>query len=161
MSAWRTLDRVSLLVEVDAATALGACEAALGVEGLTLGIEAASAEARALPVGKWIARGAQGARDPWSDPADHLIAGLTATLKDGRVLTIRPAPRRAVGPDLIALVFGLEERFARVERAWLRVHRLDAPRPDTHLLLGERNPPVGAEEETLWDAIGRALAKPA
>ena len=157
MNAWRTLDRASLLVEVDASTTLGECEAALRGEGLTLGLEAVGPLATGLVVGTWLARGAPGARDPWEDPANHLVAGLTATLHDGRTLTIRPAPRRAVGPDLIALVVGMEDRYARIERAWLRVHRLDAPRPPAHPLVAERSPPVSDEETALLDAIARAL----
>jgi alkyldihydroxyacetonephosphate synthase len=155
VSAWRTLDVASLLVEVDATTTLGACEAALGAEGLTLGLEGADL---GLAVGRWLARGAPGARDPWADPADHLVAGLTATLLDGRTLSICPSPRRAVGPDLITLVVGMEDRYARVERAWLRVHRLDAPRPGIHPLAAEKNPPLSDGERALLDAIARSLA---
>jgi alkyldihydroxyacetonephosphate synthase len=154
MSASWNLDRASLLVDVSAKATLGACEDAMRAEGLTLGLEAMDREAE---VGTWLAKGAKGARDPWSDPADHLVAGLVATLGDGRTLTIRPTPRRAVGPDLIALVVGMEGRYARVERAWLRVHRLDAPRPEVHPLASERNPPMTEDERGLLDAIGKAL----
>jgi alkyldihydroxyacetonephosphate synthase len=157
VSGWRTLDRASLLVEVDATTILGACEAALQAEGLSLGLEALEAADATLAVGPWLAGGARGARDPWADPADHLVAGLTATLKDGRTLVIRPSPRRAVGPDLIALVVGMEERYARIERAWLRVHRVGAPRAHVHALVAERNPPVSEEEEGLLEAIAGAM----
>jgi alkyldihydroxyacetonephosphate synthase len=159
VSAWISLDRRSLLVEVEGGTILGDCEAALQAEGLTLGIEAIDPSlAATVTVKGWLARGAPGARDPWADPADHLVAGLTATLTDGRTLVVRPAPRRAVGPDLIALVVGMEERYARVECAWLRAHLRDAPRPEAHPLVAERNPPVSEEEERLLEAIGRALA---
>jgi alkyldihydroxyacetonephosphate synthase len=159
VSAWRTLDRASLLVELEAAAILGVCEAALQAEGLTLGLEAIDAKlAASVTVGAWLAQGAPGARDPWSDPADHLVAGLTATLNDGPTLTIRPAPRRAVGPDLIALVVGMNERYARVERAWLRIHRRDAARPEAHAFVAERNPPVSEDEAHLLAAIGDALA---
>ena len=101
--------------------------------------------------------GAHGARDPWTDPADHLLAGLEATLHDGRTLSIRPTPRRAVGPDLVALVIGMNERYGRIERAWLRVHRLDAPRPMAHPLVADRNPPLSDEEEAMLESIARAL----
>jgi alkyldihydroxyacetonephosphate synthase len=154
VTGWRTLDRASLLVELEATTRLGACEDALRSEGMTLGLEILDREAS---VGPWLASGARGARDPWADPADHLVAGLVATLRDGRTLTVRPTPRRAVGPDLIALVVGMEERYARIERVWLRVHRLDAPRPATHPLRAERNPPLSGDEAALLAAIARAL----
>lgn len=157
MSGWRTLDRASLLVEVDGSTTLDACEAALQAVGLTLGLETVATSMKAMPVGAWLADGAPGARDPWEDPADHLVAGLTALLHDGRTLAIRPAPRRAVGPDLVALVVGMRERYARVETVWLRVHRADAPRADAHLLVADRNPPVGDDELRLLAAIEAAL----
>jgi hypothetical protein len=51
----------------------------------------------------------------------------------------------------------MKERYARVERAWLRVHLKDAPRARVHALEAERNPAVSAEEERLFEAIGREL----
>ncbi len=154
MSGAARVDLASLLVEVDAGATLGECEDALSGQGLTLGLDAVERDAK---VGAWLARGAAGARDPWSDPADHLVAGLVATLRDGRTLEIRPTPRRAVGPDLVALVVGMEERFARVEKAWLRVHRRDAPRAAVHALVAERNPGVSEEEKRLLEAIAREM----
>jgi alkyldihydroxyacetonephosphate synthase len=144
-----------LLIEVDARTTLAGCEETLAKEGLTLGVGEAADPA--LDFGTWLARGAPGARDAWSDPADHLVAGLDVRLVGGERLSIRPAPRRAVGPDLIALVVGLEGRFGKVERAWIRVHRRDAPAPATHPLVADRNPPMTDGEGALFDAIERAL----
>ena len=155
MTSGVTLDRVSLLVEVEARTTLSACEEMLAKDGLTLGLSEAADTA--LDFGSWLARGAPGARDAWSDPADHLVAGLDVRLVGGERLSIRPAPRRAVGPDLMALVMGLEGRFGKVERAWIRVHRKDAPAPATHPLVAERNPPMTEGERALFDAIEKAL----
>jgi alkyldihydroxyacetonephosphate synthase len=148
------IDRASLLAEMDATTTLGACEDALRAEGLTLDLTAFD---RGTTIGAWLARGAAGARDPWSDPADHLVAGLDATMRDGTKLSIRPTPRRAVGPDLIALVVGMNDRYARVDRAWLRVHPLNGDRARVHPLVADRNPPVNDDETKLLDAIDRAL----
>lgn len=155
MTSGATLDRVSLLVEVEARTTLGACEEMLAKDGLTLGLSEATDTA--LDFGTWLARGAPGARDAWSDPADHLVAGLDVRLAFGERLSIRPAPRRAVGPDLMALVMGLEGRFGKVERAWIRVHRKDAPAPATHPLVADRNPPMTDGERAMFDAIEKAL----
>jgi alkyldihydroxyacetonephosphate synthase len=148
------VDRASLLALVDGRMTLGACEDALGQDGLTLGLDALD---RTLEIGAWLAGGAHGARDPWTDPADHLVAGLDATLRDGRQLSIRPAPRRAVGPDLIALIVGMAERYARVDRAWLRVHPRGASRPAAHPLTAERNPPLTDAETALLQAMDQAL----
>lgn len=147
------IDRQSLIVDVDAATSLASLERALAAEGLTLGFAAMDEG-----IGDWLARGAPGAPSAFADPADHLVAGFSATLRSGRRIDIRPSPRRAVGPDLGALVFGAEGRFASLDRVWLRVYAKGARRvglPTTGLDL---DPPVSPEEATLLDAIARELA---
>lgn len=146
-----SIDRASLLVRVPGAVTLAQLDELLEKEGLTLGVHV---EDTSISIADWIARGAPGAPSPFADPADHLLAGLSATLHDGRHLEIRRSPRRAVGPDLIALVFGAGERFATLDRAWLRVHPRGverapaAPAPD---------PALSPEESALVDAIAREL----
>jgi alkyldihydroxyacetonephosphate synthase len=149
------VDRTSLLVEVDATVSLGECEDVLHAVGLTLGVAPLD---RGATVGDWLARGADGAPDSWSDPADHLVAGIDATLRGGRRLSIRPAPRRAVGPDLVALLVGTRGRFATIERAWLRVHHTSGERARVHPLAFDRDPPLGEDESRLLDAIERELS---
>ncbi len=149
------VDRASLLAEVDAALPLAACEAALRVQGLTL--DAGVAADAESTVGAWLDRGAPGARDPWLDPADHVVAGLEATLPDGRTLLVRPAPRRAVGPDLVALVVGMNGRYAKLTRAWLRVHPVGVARPSTHPLVADRAPAVTVGEAALLERIAHEL----
>jgi alkyldihydroxyacetonephosphate synthase len=151
------IDRTSLLVEVEAAATLGALEDALRKDGLTLRVEPLD---RALTVGDWLAQGAHGAPDPWSDPADHLDAGLDATLKDGRKLAIRPAPRRAVGPDLIAMFVGMAGRFGAIDAAWLRVHPVAGDVARVHVLVADRDPPMTDAETRLLEAIARELRAP-
>ncbi len=147
------VDLESLLADFSGDTTLAEAEAALGKEGLTLGASSAP-----MTVAEWIARGAPGARDAWLDPADHLIAGFEATLKSGTVIKVRPAPRRAVGPDLLALLFGAKGRYGTITRAWLRVHRLGVPRATTSTpFVSERNPAVSSDEEALLAAIAREL----
>jgi alkyldihydroxyacetonephosphate synthase len=148
------LDRESLLACIDAATDLAAAERQLNDSGLTLDLDTALASGA---LGDWLARGAPGARDRWLDPADQLLAGLDATLPDGRPLRIHPAPRRAVGPDLTALFVGAGGRFGRIDRAWMRVHRRDATRAAAPAFELERDPPVSDGERGLLDAIARTL----
>ena len=147
------LDRDSLLVCIDATTDLATAERQLNETGLTLDL----APSATGPLGAWLARGAPGARDRWLDPADQLLAGLDATLSDGRSLVVHPAPRRAVGPDLTALFVGAGERFGRIDRAWMRVHRRDATRPTAPPFELDRDPPVSDGERGLLEAITRAL----
>ena len=108
-----TVDTASQLVHARGDATLVEVERALAAAGLTLGIDPAAAGAPPLgetTVAAWIAAGAPGAPDAWLDPVDHLVAGFTARLASGADLAVRPAPRRAVGPDLFALFHGAGER---------------------------------------------------
>jgi len=147
------IDRTSLLACVVGTTDLHALERHLNDAGLTLDARIDSS----TTVAEWLARGAPGARDRWLDPVDQLLAGLEATLADGRVLRIRPAPRRSVGPDLTALFVGAGGRFGRIDRAWLRVHPRGVRRPSSAPFRHEREPPLNAGEQSILDAIARGL----
>ena len=139
----------------------------LGYVGLPLAVEFGKRYATlgfdvkahaATTLADWLASGAPGAPSAFADPADHLVAGLEATLVNGKKLEVRPGPRRAVGPDLVALVVGTRGHVGRIERAWLRVHRRDARRPLLPLPPGyDLDPPVSLEEAALMEAIARAL----
>ena len=156
------IDSMSLLVQAPANATLGAIEQELSGFELTLGValegERAGEMAR-MQIGAWLAQGAPGAPSAFADPADHLVAGLVATLPSGKRLEVRPVPRRAVGPDLTALFFGVKGAFGPIERAWLRVHRKDA-RHVTLLLPGvDLDPPMSEAESTLAAAISCELMK--
>jgi alkyldihydroxyacetonephosphate synthase len=145
------LDRESLLARIDGAIDMTQAERRLNDAGLTL-------DARLPPhttMADWLAQGAPGARDGWLDPVDQLLAGLDGTLSGGRKLAIRPAPRRAVGPDLTALFIGAGGRFGRVDRAWMRVHKLGTPRPTAPPFEHDRDPPLSSGESALLDAVSR------
>jgi alkyldihydroxyacetonephosphate synthase len=156
-SAWRReveVDRASLLVHAPAAARLEEIEAAARRVGATLGL---GEDPREATVGDWLSAGTPGVRDPLADPVDHAIAGLEARMADGHVLAVRAAPRRAVGPDLIALVVGARDRFATPLSAAIRIHLLDAPAVSTDPVEVDRDPPLGEGEAALVEAIGRAL----
>jgi alkyldihydroxyacetonephosphate synthase len=146
------IDEVSLLVEVAGEVPLDELEGALGARGLTLDAPDLSRSVRG-----WLDAGAPGARDRWLDPADQIVAGLEGTLRDGRTLRIAPAPRRAVGPDLTALVLGCGGRFVTTTRAWLRVHKVGVARPSAPFD-APRDPPLSDAEAELVARIARALA---
>lgn len=150
------LDLASLLAEVDGSSTLDAVETDLAARGLTMGV-ALDGERGGWTVARWLGEGAPGAPSSFADPADHLVAGLCAALPDGRRLLVHPCPRRAVGPDLVALAVGTGGRLARVERAWLRVHRREATRPAIPLPGVELDPPVSEAEARLLDAVAREL----
>ncbi len=148
------IDRESLLVSVAGATDLATLERRLNDVDLTLDVRF---DAPAPTVADWLAQGAPGTRDPWQDPTDQILAGLDATLTDGRRLHIPPAPRRSVGPDLTALLVGAAGRFGRIDRCWLRVHPRGVVRPTSAPFRWDRDPPLGADERDLLDRIAREL----
>jgi alkyldihydroxyacetonephosphate synthase len=150
------VDAKSLVADVPGSLTLAQVEQALSRDALTLDLVRGVAPGEAT-VADWLADGAPGARDPWVDPVDHLVAGLDARLRDGMELRIRPGPRRAVGPDLVALFFGARGRFGTIERAHLRIHVLSARRASTHPFVHPRDPPLSAGETQLLDAIAREL----
>lgn len=156
MSPPLTIDAVSLLVQVTADHRLDALETELAARGFTLGVALADAGSD-VAVGEWLAKGAPGAPSAFADPADHLLAGLEASLPSGDKLEVRAGPRRAVGPDLTALFVGAHGRFGRIDRAWLRIHRLHARRPALPLPAGDLDPPVTEAEARLLDAIRSRL----
>jgi alkyldihydroxyacetonephosphate synthase len=150
MSLVFEIDRESLLVRVAADVSVAVLEDALRAEGLTLGLDAPPPS---TGVGEWIARGAPAAPSPYADPASHLVAGFVATsARSGEILRVKPSPRRSVGPDLFALVFGLGGRFFALSEAHLVVRRIAAdPVREPHHVGGD--PPLSEGEERLLAAI--------
>jgi FAD/FMN-containing dehydrogenase len=159
-------DDESNLVHVEAGATLREVEAALGERNLTL----AMTNATEVAVGAWLSKGAEGARDLGADPVDQLVAGLSAVLPDGRLLHIRPAPRRAVGPDLIGAFIGGRGRLGIISSAHLvarprtaetiAAFRFDAPDAAASALAWMRGVgvrPVGSEIR-VGDGDGAVLA---
>jgi alkyldihydroxyacetonephosphate synthase len=148
------LDQESLLVHVRANERFADVETALMRQGLTLDVSPGYAGT----IGTWLATGALGARSAWLDPADHLVAGFTAVLPGRPTITIRPAPRRAIGPDLLALVLGIgsEAHLPALESVWLRVHRVGVARPACEAFRDDTEP-LTDDERSLYRAIEDAL----
>ncbi len=152
------IDEASLLVRAPAETRLSDVEAAARTVHATLGFTREELSAmQSVTVGAWLDAGCAGSVDMWVDPVDHAVAGLEAKLGDGRILSVRPGPRRAVGPDITSLVIGARRRFMTPLAASIRVHRDDAARAATAAVTIERDPPQSAGERALCDAIASAL----
>lgn len=145
------LDEESLLVHAKAAERLADLEAELAAKGLTLDLATIPDAA----VGAWLEAGAEGARSAWLDPADHLVAGITTSR-----FSVKPAPRRAVGPDLLSLVLGAQKigcgPFVHIESVWLRVHRKGVARPVAPFD-DDAAPDLNDDERRLFDAIKTAI----
>jgi alkyldihydroxyacetonephosphate synthase len=156
-----TLDRASLLAHAPGAMKLLDIERALSREGLTLGLTRDAVLEQS--VADWIAGGLRGARDPWLDPVDHAIAGWTAKLGSGADVAVRPAPRRAVGPDLFALFHGMQDKAGSITSAWLRVSRLEgggrpAALPRALATSLDRDPALSPAEAAWVDRVAAAAA---
>lgn len=150
------IDESSLLVRARGDVPLDDVERALARRGLTLNV--ARGGDPPLTVGAWLAGGARGAATALEDPADHLVAGIAATLESGRTMVVPPAPRRAAGPDLTALVVGAAGRFATVDHVWLRAHREDAAAVRLPLPAFDLDTEVSDDEAALFDAVARELS---
>jgi alkyldihydroxyacetonephosphate synthase len=145
-----SIDDVSLLASADGSTPLTEVEEALGRHGCTLGLQ--SPPPATMTVGHWIAQGFPGARDPWSDPVDQVLAGFEAHVGQ-RPVALAPAPRRAVGPDLCALFVGTGGQLGTVDRATLRVHRRGVPFARSLPYGGEREPSLSPAEQLAWQRV--------
>lgn len=150
------LDQESLLVDVAGEVPLDELEAALAGAGCTLALDAAPDR---TTVAAWLAGGARGARSPWHDPADHLLAGFEAeSVATREALVVRAAPRKSVGPDLSALVLGMEGRFFAVTRATLRVFT-KGEREVVVPFSAPPDAPPSDGERTLLDRLEAELAR--
>ncbi len=148
-------DSTSLLVHTGGNATLAEVEKLLARHDLSLGLGADAPDKATTTVNAWLLHGAPGAPDPWLDPADHLIAGFTARLRSGKDLEVRPSPRRAVGPDLLALFFGMQGSVGEFQSVWLRA-QADSRRSRGLATSLERNPPIDAHEREWIDKVAHS-----
>jgi len=111
-----SVDQVSRIIHVQAGITLGVVEKRVNDHGWTLGVPKAL---HGEQVGAWLARGAPGRADKGNDPVAQSVAGFEMVLPSGAELSIRPAPRRAVGPDLIRAAIGARGRLGVIVGAHL------------------------------------------
>lgn len=118
------VDVPSQLIHAQAGTPLVEVEEEARKHGWTFGLHRSVS---GLTVGRWLDDGAPGRRDKANDPVDQFIAGLDVVLPDGTRMDLKPAPRRAVGPDLISAIIGARGRLGTIVGAHLiaRVSRSD------------------------------------
>ena len=146
------LDTRSLLADLDASLTIDECENLLMRQGYSLRIQRQGSETLA----EWLALGMPGVRNPWDDPVDHVLVGLSARMPQGQGFTLVPAPRRAVGPDLSTLFVG-ERRIGAVARVTLRVHPLSST--TSRALPGSIESHDGLEnaEAAAWESAIKSL----
>lgn len=137
-----TIDDTSRIVHAQAGISVIALESELAEHDLSLACTGPTEDS----IGVWLARGAPGARDHADDPVDQLVAGLEVVLANGRDVVMRPAPRRAVGPDLASLFVGGRGRFGIITGAHLVVRRRLHATSVTHRFPSRRD----AEAARAW-----------
>jgi FAD/FMN-containing dehydrogenase len=89
---------------------------------------------------------------------EQRLAGLDAVLASGARLNLRPAPRRATGPDLGALFVGAEGRIGRVERIWIRAKPKNQPNARSLSWTGERSAAPTVAERRAFDDVVSAFS---
>jgi alkyldihydroxyacetonephosphate synthase len=133
-------------------TPLAEIEAAAQRHGLSLGL---SGPLPPLSLAGFIDAGLPGMPDPFSDPVRGTVCGLAAR---GPRASFRllPAPRRATGPDLLALCVGAGGRVASVVEASLALVSASAA------LAGSvaAPTPLSQGEHAAWQRVLAAFAGP-
>ena len=122
------VDARSRLVHTGAGVTGPALSEHLAAAGYLLGHEPQSVDIST--VGGWIATRACGQLSARYGGIESLLAGFTAVLPGGRVVTSKTVPRRAAGPDVASLLIGSEGTLGIVTEADLRVSRLPSDRRD-------------------------------
>lgn len=89
------MDETSRLLHVGAGASLAKVEETLRARSMSLDLPYEGD----FPLYRLLLARRPGGLSPDDDPVRQLVAGVEAIVPDGRALSIRPAPRRAVGPD--------------------------------------------------------------
>lgn len=120
------VDETALIAEVEAGMMGDQYEAALNDRGYSM---------RHFPqsialstVGGWVATRAAGQFSTRYGNIEDRLAGLEAVVPGGRVMQIKPVPRRSAGPDLRHLFLGSEGTLGIVTRLWFRIFPLPEER---------------------------------
>jgi alkyldihydroxyacetonephosphate synthase len=96
-------------------------------------------------VGGWVATRAAGQFSTRYGSIEDMLLGLEAVMADGRVVRIRPVPRRAAGPDLRHLFLGAEGTAGVVTEVTLKI----LPTPESRKLLSFGFPDFDAGLEAI------------
>ena len=118
-------------------------EAALAARGYSMGHWPQSVSIST--VGGWVATRAAGQFSTRYGSIEDMLLGLEAVLPDGRVVRIKPAPRRAAGPDLRHVFLGAEGTIGIVTELTVKVF----PEPESRKLLSFALPDFDAGLEAI------------
>src|SRR5215470_16116267 len=96
-------------------------------------------------VGGWVATRAAGQFSTRYGSIEDLVLGLEAVLADGRIVRVKPTPRRSAGPDLRHLFLGAEGTAGIVTEITVKVF----PLPESRKLLAFAFPDFDAGLEAI------------
>ncbi|UOM35415.1 FAD-binding oxidoreductase [Acuticoccus sp. I52.16.1] len=116
------VDTENRLVTVEAGMNGGAFEEALNAQGFTSGHLPQSLTIST--VGGWAACRGGGQESSRYGKIENIVVGLKAVLPDGRVMEVRPLPKRATGPSILDLIVGNEGTLAVITELTLRIWAL-------------------------------------
>ena len=129
------------LVTVEAGMNGGAFEEALNAKGYTCGHRPQSLEIST--VGGWAACRGGGQESSRFGKIEDIVVGLKAVLPDGRVLEVRPLPKRATGPSILDLIVGSEGALAIITELTMRIWKLPEAEERLVLALPDRSAALG------------------
>jgi alkyldihydroxyacetonephosphate synthase len=91
---------------------------------------------------------------PWKS-----AIGIEGVLPTGRLFKIKPAPRRAVGPDLCELFLGAEGRLGVLTSAWVKFHPLPKSRMIVTAAMPGPGPALRCAARMIHDGLRPAFAR--
>ncbi len=135
------IDRENNLVTVEAGMNGEAFEGALNAEGYTCGHLPQSLTIST--VGGWAACRGGGQESSRFGKIENIVVGLKAVMPDGRVLEVRPLPKRASGPSVLDVIVGSEGTLAVITELTMRIWKLPAAEEIIVLALPDRVSALG------------------
>ncbi len=137
------VDETALTVTVQAGKRGDVFEAELAGRGYSMGNFPQSIALST--VGGWVATRASGQFSTRYGSIEDMLIGFEAVLASGEIVRLRPAPRRATGPDLCALFLGSEGTLGVLTELTCRIH----PLPEYHRLAAYEFPTMQAGLEAI------------
>jgi alkyldihydroxyacetonephosphate synthase len=135
----------------------GQFEAALNARGFTCGHLPQSLHMST--VGGWAACRSAGQSSTRYGKIEDMVLGLEVVLPDGRLLRVRPAARRAVGPGVQDLFIGSEGVLGIITELTVRIWRLPEARHGVVLAFPSVEAGLGALRATLQSELRPAVAR--
>ncbi|MHC5656146.1 FAD-binding oxidoreductase [Stappia sp.] len=144
------MQRMDRILEIDHENALVTVEAGMNGEAFEAELNEKGYTAGHLPqsltistIGGWAACRGGGQESSRYGKIEDIVVGMKAVLPDGRMLEVRPLPKRATGPSIRDLVVGNEGTLAIITELTLRLWKLPEAEEIIVLALPDRQAALG------------------